>query len=464
MFFSLFIPGTVLNSRENLGLESLNVQASGLPVRLETEGEITRVQIGSLYGFADLPLSKAARRLRTEDGFPPGRFLFLEIDRALKEVRLFIDKYRLLGVRHELTAEGLSLSNSKIEALSQPRRLDSFAQDSLRKFGAVLYPYTLVEGLAFLSGHAKWNPGSREFTMSDHALAWPEETVGPQAGEWTSLIAQALADQFDHFDIDVFRMSGGVDSRLIAHLLPERARTALRAQALCHPRLSPTEDRDVVGARMTAESVGMKFEALTVDDASYLYLGNFARERGCFSGLYGGEFLGGLMYIFSPWLKALEGPLDDSVVDREWKKRLLTLGRRKLTTEVFLNSFRSMIYGSVSRSWAAPSDLNNLSLSPFVEQTVLDGLLSTPFAEVENYRLYAKIFRQAAASALHLPLSSDIVVQAEGFKAFEAGTDPKSLPSPTEKVPGTLSRADQNLFNFVQDHPSVFAEPAFSPL
>lgn len=428
--------------------------------RAEFGQETFYILLGRIYNFESPSLKNLAQFLRTDPQGAHGRFVLIEGDLKKQTLSVWQDKYRLLNPLIAKADNFLRLGNSLNnlpKVISQNR--DEIAAESLRDFGAVIYPRTLFKGMQFLTGHGQWDLEQDSWDMSDHAMLWPTIGIGQSVESWTKLLKESITDIFKNWNPTFFRISGGVDTRLIAFLIPQEFKKNLKAQVLVHPEISKFEDRDVIGAQLVSQSEGFNIDILERQPENYTYVGGL--DSIVCSGLYGGEFLGGLMYSFSPlesFLDHLNGHKNISAP--EWQQRLKIIGSRRLTTELYLSSFRSTIYDSVRMSWASPWKLNQISLSPFVEQKILDALLETPFKEVENYLLYADIFKHIAKERVHWPLSSPIVEMQPGFKSFAVGKEPKNFAATTEvtatsSAPSEKSLGAKNLEQFLLENPNL---------
>lgn len=431
-----------------------NLVSKDLPVRREGDGDVSYILLGQIYELKFTTLAALAETLSGDQRYPRGRFLLIQINRATKTVDFWLDKYRLMTPMIFVDELGFQLSNQfwKLR-FTKPPTADALAVETLKKYGAVLYPHTLVQEVKFVSGSGRASLETQQIQMNDSALDWPTEgDRGPGPAEWVETLRRSTHDLVEAFALRGFRVSGGVDSRLISLLLSKAAAAKMQAQVLCHPALAPSEDRDVLGAQATARMVDMNLQVLSPSFSAYNYVGPEGREGVCLSGLYGGEFFGGLMYQFAPWLKTEPEP-------GPWSERLKLLGLRRMSTELFLSAFRSTIYESVRNSWSNPWCLHVFAISPFTEQRFLDVLLSTPDSELENYRMYAQVFSLVAGPHAFEPLTSPIVHLREGFHAFREGREPKAMPGPTLTVTPTVGSVNQrNLTQFFLEYPALGGE------
>jgi len=433
---------------------SAALESKDLPLRREGDGDVSYILLGQVYELRFSSLAGLAAELRGDQTYPAGRFLLVEINRTSNTVSFWLDKYRLMTPMIFAKESGIQITNQfwKLH-FTKPPTIDPLAVETLKKYGAVLYPHTLVQEVTFITGAGRASFLSPQLQMKDNALDWPTEVAhGPSPADWIEILRGSIHDLVEAFHVRGFRVSGGVDSRLIALLLEKSAARQMQAQVLCHPSLTPGEDRDVLGAIATARMAAMNLQVLSPPFSAYNYVGPEGRDGVCLAGLYGGEFFGGLMNHFSPWLKteAEPGP---------WSDRLKQLGQRRMSTELFLSAFRSTIYESVRHSWANPWCLHVFSVSPFTEQKFLDALLATPSSEFESYRLYAQVFNLVAGANAAEPLTSPIVHLREGFQAHREGREPKAMPWPMDPtIPSEGGLNQRNLAEFFLENPALGGE------
>jgi hypothetical protein len=434
-------------------LQNVQVESSEDFCQRESNGQFDYILIGKIYDENHGSLKNVCQRLYLQKESVRGRFLFMEIDHEKSHITFWLDKYRLLNPIIYREGQELLLSN-RIEDLHSGE-IDQLAVESLKQFGTVIYPRTLIKNKTFLKGNARWKHEDDSFYEEDNAQSWPREGAVTTTEEWLRIFSHTVDELYEYWRPQFFRMSGGVDTRLMAFLLSPSALKSIRGQVLCHPLLKLDQDRDVLGAQQISELTGITLEALSPDNIGYNYLGGIEKNKRALTGLYGGEFFGGLMNSFAPWLEPLKNLNAENPLHNMWKERLSQLGPRRLTTELFLSSFRSIIYNSVHRSWASPWELNQRALSPFVEQEVMDALLKMPIEELQNYKLYATVFKKLAGENSSYPMSSPIVGMQPGFLGFTTGTEPKSLVNPTEIAQAHRSLGEQNLEYFLKEHPEV---------
>jgi hypothetical protein len=434
-------------------LQNVQVESSADFCQRESDGKFDYILIGKIYDEDRGSLKNLCQRLYLQNASVRGRFIFIEIDHEKSHITLWLDKYRLLNPVLYRDGDELLLSN-RIQDLDSGE-MDSLAVESLKEFGAVIYPHTLMKNKTFLKGTARWKQDDDSFYEEDHAQGWPREGAVTNTEEWLRIFSHTMDEIYEYWQPQFFRMSGGVDTRFMAFLLSPSAIKNIHGQVLCHPLLSLDQDRDVLGAQQIAELTGITLEALKPDNADYSYVGGIGKNKRAMAGLYGGEFFGGLMDNFAPWLGPLQNLKAGNPLHDMWKDRLNKLGPRRLTTELFLSAFRSTIYNSVLRSWASPWELNQRALSPFVEQQVLDALLKMPVAQLQSYSLYATVFKKVAAENVSFPMTSPIVGLQPGFLGFTTGIEPKSLANPTEITQAHKNLGEQNLECFLKEHPKL---------
>lgn len=150
------------------------------------------------------------------------------------------------------------------------------------------------------------------------------------------------------------------------------------------------------------------------------------------TGMYGGETLGGNAPNVLP---------QNLIQDREPQGELFhhIRERRKSTSKEFrehfggdlalpvtrfTNSFMSFMYDD--DNWSHPYVLTQKKLSPFINTRVLSELYSADLEYLENYRLYAEIFRRFAPRLMKFPFFSRIAEL--GHEGFARVNGPASQP------------------------------------
>lgn len=342
-------------------------------------------------------------------GLPIGRYTV--VDLATKQV--YVDKYRL----HNTMVYKNHIITNIIYHLPQELEIDDENETFFKTHGYLEYPKTLIKDLHFVTG----NNGV------GHSSLWVVDSKPAKVSEYVGVLEKTINRIITKYTPKTFRVSGGLDTRLIATLISKANLGFPDLETLCHPDLTPQQDVDTVIASQLAEKLEQNIKVIECDSSNYHYLGG--KEGNILSGMYGGEILGGLA-------PTLVTPADT--------ERLSDLGKRKYLLELFLSSFRTSIYNSVSFSWSSASTLNSFQYSPFVEQEFLDLFLLTDENEFVDYKLYHKIYQQI--TTFDLPFSSPITELYSEYKTLPDLINPKLHISPNETIGENL--IDTNISNF----------------
>lgn len=413
----------------------IEYQCSPRFVRQENHGDFTYLLFGKVYGEDSTDLESLSKKIE-KSVFLKGRYILIKID-VNGVIQFWLDKYRLLNPIFRNDNDTLWFGN-----VTPPKNeFDPIAQESLIEAGATVYPRTLFKDTTFLTGNGTYNS---HLTMIDHALLWPVENTEPSVEALENVFKQSVEELIREWTPRYFRTSGGLDSRMIALTIPASYLPSLTAQVLCHPELNPEDDRDVLGAELVAKLLNIPLEIHRPQKENYNYLGAFP-TLDMLSGLYGGEFFGGILHHHTPVKTVSELP--ESPAGLEWRQREALIGPRRLQTEIFLSSFRSTIYGSVKYSWANPWQLNQFCKSPFVEEGVMNFLLATPYEDIKDYKLYSQVYQKISRDKGDLPLSSPILLFQEGFRPFSEGQEPKLVNAPAPKPTIELGALNLKSYN-----------------
>lgn len=386
---------------------------------------------GELTAFPDAAMSKQ------------GRFVFIRVDKRSGDVQIWTDKYRLLGAFIHNDGGQVRIGNGTRldESFFAGLPVDPTAVTDLLSFGYVLPPLTLYKNMHMLSGYAIARSNSNVTEQHDWRYHWPQsQPQRPEgaASEFFNLFRDCTNQIVKEWKPRTFRMSAGADTRLINASLTEESKRSLKFEVVCAPYLSEDSDRDVIGARQVASVSGCDIEVKHFPPATSAYFAELLDESPALGGLYGGEFLGGVLFSTDPSVATNASEIIPAGTDLQmteaqwsesrsrWQADLNRFGTQGLLTSVYLGSFRSTIYQSVNFSWASPSQLFQVTISPFTEGRVLDFLLALPADVLKNYAFYAEAAVNHLPEELKkIPFSSPIVNFTKELPPFIEGADPK---------------------------------------
>ncbi len=431
-----------------------------IPLVNEEDSQNIYILAGCIYGRARTPL----RALATEFTEPEaaldcdGRFVFAVYNKAAGTIRAWTDKYRLLGAFVVCGSDGITFANDywRDNISFDSDKIDMGSVMDLLMFGYVQPPRTLYTNAFLLAGYTEVDANGR-VTQRDWRQHWPVASAQGgknAAADLYQILRTSASDIVRWWKPSVFRMSGGVDTRLIAGALSRTELEQLDFQVVCAPYLNEAEDRDVLGAKILAAALDVPLKVLHMEPAHSAFFADLGNGPRVLSGLYGGEFLGGVMFSEETVGIAAE-PGRALNVEREllakpqlakesrerFAEAVAQYGPRRFLTSIFLGTFRSTIYQSVLYSWSNPCGLGQLVLSPFSERRFLDRMLTVPDEQLANYNLYGEIVRRHMPETLRrLPMSSPITRFNSDLVPFSEGRDPKFRPSISETpLPASLA-------------------------
>ena len=215
-----------------------------------------------------------------------------------------------------------------------------------------------------------------------------------------------------------FKMSGGLDSRILAFLLREVwDNYPLEIHLVCHPALKLDEDVDVVLAKKTLNYLGFKGNIQIQKGYPSTYLKPLNKGSIQLTGIYGTEILGGIMFEVLPVIQNLQRSGVDNYlksIPPLHRKHIEKIIRTYLLNEdtwffcqVFLNSPLSTIYDSSTGSWKHPSLFKEFCIAPFSFPRLTERIMQLKKSELAGYEFYHKIFQLLPDKYKQIPLCSD---------------------------------------------------------
>lgn len=409
-------------------------------VEVHPVSKAVSILIGKVKG--DMKPSDAVARLRAGEDLE-GRFLAVEWNPQTQILWVSPDPYRRIPVLWMKDTERLLISNSEFDLY---RELNSgFASENMLAF--LLLGYSppglhFLRQLKWLNGPLTYSAISREVNVR---WVWGRKDSSPfklnHAEDVLGALEESLANIIHCYGPKEFRLSGGLDTRLVGLLLKQAEIESLDFVSVCHPELDPSQDADIVGAQMFCNYLGKPLTVLRPKSDRYFFFVDPRLDSPTLSGFYGGELLGGTMLSevpkcspqFAEWLgSAWKLPEETWSVAREIVEaenlRRKENGGTHWASEVFMQSDRSTIYNSFFRSWASPVKNNYVAVSPFTEDPFLDLVLSMDQDQLREYRLYTNIYRRVAEDAATIPLSSQANLYHSDLPGLANQTNPKAVP------------------------------------
>jgi len=158
-----------------------------------------------------------------------------------------------------------------------------------------------------------------------------------------------------------------------------------------------------------------------------------------FSGLYGGEFLGG-EFLKMGTLRFLDEIQRDAVKKHYANSHCVAKILSSADAEVSFNDNVPLKIAIVSQasisnfyngSWFNMCSHHNLTLTPFWDSHFLMAILQQPADSLRNYTLYRKIFNFIPESLQEIPLNSEIQSHYPELPAMAEGLNPKNVRTPS---------------------------------
>lgn len=215
----------------------------------------------------------------------------------------------------------------------------------------------------------------------------------------------------------VFKMSGGLDSRLLAFILKEIWHASLEVHMVCHPTLTEEEDVDVVLAKKALEFLDIQHSLVVQKTEPDKYLYPFNDESVQVTGIYGTEVFGGLMFDVLPVVDRLKGKVLGeyiNTVDPEFREHIENVLLKYIIPKntsffckVFTESPKSTIYGSVEHGWSQPSLFNEFCIAPFGNPKLVEQIKTLSSGQLAGYEFYDKVFKLLPQKYQEIPLCSD---------------------------------------------------------
>lgn len=268
------------------------------------------------------------------------------------------------------------------------------------------------------------------------------------------VVVPQLFDQLTHVHC---LLSAGADSRLLLSCMTPAQR---QRQLFLTSRLStvePAQDRDVRGALLLRDHLGLQHRVLEVAlaerDFGLDYFDEVRQRRVAkiVGGWHGGEYLGGCCAQVAP----IRGPLAFADVDARLRSIFSRKFRRQLTRhphehglaalagmeaenrsfhfqlDQMARSFFTSIYLGSRGSWLQPFEIINQGFSPFWDSRFLQALLAVPFDWVADYHLYNVLFRDHFHELAHIPSNSPLTLRPDtSLPPMTEGIEPKAALQP----------------------------------
>jgi hypothetical protein len=216
-----------------------------------------------------------------------------------------------------------------------------------------------------------------------------------------------------------FKMSGGLDSRIMIYLLKDIGFLDFDIHIVCHPLLSEDKDADVVLAKRALAYLGYKNKVVIKKCTSRAYLEPFTDEFIQLSGIYGTEVLGGQMFDELPIVKRVKQMGIDNYISRlepssrEYIRciydKYILPGDTSFFVSLFTKSPLSTIYDSngVHGGWSKPNRFKSFCLTPFAGEDFLHAMTCYTKHELERYNLYHQLYQLLPVGYREIPLCSD---------------------------------------------------------
>jgi hypothetical protein len=196
----------------------------------------------------------------------------------------------------------------------------------------------------------------------------------------------------EHTRFNSIALSGGADSRMIfSALIHNKPSKKILIYSRLHPDLNEKQDADVLISKNICFQLGFEHRVQKATEMPSAYLSQEAPALApIFSGLYGGEYLGGeitqLLAENSLYLDKTNGLLENAI-------------------KLLAQSFTCDIYDG---AWSPIYSHHNLTLTPFWDSSILQLLFNLPSEKVQKYKLYNNLFDFLPEPLLSEPLQSQL--------------------------------------------------------
>lgn len=243
-------------------------------------------------------------------------------------------------------------------------------------------------------------------------------TPSPSANQ---VLETLKAELYERIELEkrpiAFKMSGGMDSRLLAFLLKDIWDSGkIEVHLVCHPNLGPQKDIDVVLAQRVLKFLGFSGEVSIFEGYPGSYLEDFKDGVVQLTGIYGTEILGGMMFDVLPVVERLKY---QSVTDylkkipTEYSDHIETLINKYVLTgdtsfyiKTFLYSPETTFYGSPAAGWRFPKIFQDYYLAPFGFPKFTKEIMTLKKLDLVNYSFYDQIFKLLPEKYREIPLCS----------------------------------------------------------
>ncbi|MDX9730185.1 MAG: hypothetical protein RBT63_00305 [Bdellovibrionales bacterium] len=403
-----------------------------------------RVRSGSETGQITIEIGSKSLFSRSQ----PACLMVWDSETSTLSVEL--DELGLFNAFYCRTQKAVFVSNRShlLERVLEEKAVSSEAVRFFLLAGFLPPDKTFWRDIRRVNGKSLWSLGANQeqHTASRWAQYARESTLRVSERDVLDALKADIQLIEEEVAPQTIRISGGSDSRIVSQLWKTiSSGREITAETVQSPWMTRGTDLDVNLAEAWARHLGIPYRVLTPDAAEFAFFMNQAC-RPYLSGLWGGEFLGGEFLRVVPsqpdeWRRRAQDMRIAIEFSDDWLERVESSEREWFAecASLFLHSSRTTIYGSQVNSWADPVSLTFQTVSPFAGPNFLKVFLRTTREELDEYRMYEKVFRAIGGELAGFPLSSVFVDYLEDRSSVspfdlasrlrasaEWGVDPKS--------------------------------------
>lgn len=344
-----------------------------------------------------------------------GHYLAFEFDPETSTLLIFRSRNSPLGVYYSKKSVAVW---GDCSWLKESTEINEDALSDFKKTGLISHGNTLYKDVFQLPFQKQLSiKDDNSFVLLNEDSLQHDISLLQKPKSLCKFVLWRISEWLSHCQFHSLALSGGLDSRFIyAALKITRLPQDVTIHTRTHPHLDSSKNADVLLSQQMAAHLKRPHHLQSVTNSPFSYLGQEPPARfPIFSGLYGGEWLGG---------EILNWVSDDSLdKDREDSfSQLLSLTAQMFTCDFY------------EGAWAHCHLHHNLAITPFWDSHLMALLLNTPTDIIKQYRLYKEIFKELPDFFKTTPTVSLLAHYYPEWDLPLPGLNPKTIPwssSPT---------------------------------